>query len=125
MVVNRISKMGARGGGGGRGGRGGAGGGSTTVFTGGFDASRGEVSNIVIGSIDRMTDKALQVTTLVNWANGSAKQKQIWVPKSTVVNVTKSNGTLMLNMSKSMASSISNSNSFKGYPMEFTNSNNA
>ena len=114
--------MGARSGGGG-GSRGGGGG--TTVFRGGFDAGRGEISNIVIHSIDRVTEKAIQVTTSVNWASGSTKQKQIWVPKSTVVDVKKSNGTMMLNMSKSMASSISKNNSYKGYQMEFTFSNNA
>lgn len=111
--------MGARSGGGG-GGRGGS-----TVFRGGFNAERGEVSNIVINSIDRVTEKAIQVSTAVNWANGGAKHKQIWVPKSTVVSVTKSNnGQMMLNMSKSMASSISKNNSYKGYLMEFTFSHN-
>lgn len=113
--------MGARSGGGG----GSRGGGGTTVFRGGFDAGRGEISNIVIHSVDRVTDKAIQVTTSVNWASGGAKHKQIWVPKSTVVNVTKgNNGQMMLNMSKSMASSISKNNSYKGYLMEFTFSHN-
>ena len=67
----------------------------------------------------------MQVNVNVNWGSGGARPKDIWVPKSTIKNVTQQGKTLTLNMKKSMAQSISNNNSFKGYPMEFTFSNNA
>ncbi len=99
--------------------------GSTTVFKGGWSGSTADTSSIVINSIGKQTEKAMQVNVSVNWGSGNTRPKDIWVPKSTIQNVTQSGKTLTLNMKKSMAQSISNNNSFKGYPMEFTFSNNA
>lgn len=102
------------------------GGASTAVFKGGWSGSAADTSSIVINSIGRQTEKAVQVNTTVNWGSGVGRQKDIWVPKSTIANITKNpGGSMTLNMKKSMAQSISLNNSFKGYPMEFTFSNNA
>lgn len=118
--------MGGRAGGGASGGMGsGSRGGSRAVFTGGWSGSAADTSSIVINSIGRQTEKAMQVNVSVNWGSGNTRPKDIWVPKSTIQNVTQQGKTLTLNMKKSMAQSISNNNSFKGYPMEFTFSNNA
>lgn len=120
--------MGARSGGGAGGGMGSRsrGGASTAVFKGGWSGSSADTSSIVINSIGRQTEKAVQVNTTVNWGSGGGRQKDIWVPKSTIANITKNpGGSMTLNMKKSMAQSISLNNSFKGYPMEFTFSNNA
>lgn len=104
----------------------GGGGGSTTVFKGGWSGSAADTSSIVINSIGKQTEKAMQVNVGVNWGSGSTKQKDIWVPKSTISKITKNkSGSMTLEMKKSMANSISNNNSFKGYPMEFTFSHNA
>lgn len=100
--------------------------GSTTVFKGGWSGSAADTSSIVINSIGKQTEKAMQVNVGVNWGSGSTKQKDIWVPKSTISKITKDkSGGMMLEMKKSMANSISMNNSFKGYPMEFTFSHNA
>lgn len=119
----------AKGSGGTRGAAGGgrsSGGGSTTVFKGGWSGSAADTSSIVINSIGKQTEKAMQVNVGVNWGSGSTKQKDIWVPKSTISKITKDkSGGMMLEMKKSMANSISMNNSFKGYPMEFTFSHNA
>lgn len=120
--------MGARSGGGAGGGMGSRsrGGASTAVFKGGWSGSAADTSSIVINSIGRQTEKAVQVNTTVNWGSGGGRQKDIWVPKSTIANITKNpGGSMTLNMKKSMANSISMNNSFKGYPMEFTFSHNA
>ena len=121
--------MGGRAGGGASGGMGSgsrSGGGSTTVFKGGWSGSAADTSSIVINSIGKQTEKAMQVNVGVNWGSGSTKQKDIWVPKSTISKITKNkSGSMTLEMKKSMANSISNNNSFKGYPMEFTFSSNA
>lgn len=103
-----------------------SGGGGSTVFTGGWSGSAADTSSIVINSIGKQTEKAMQVNVSVNWGSGSTHQKDIWVPKSTISKVTKNmSGNMTLEMKKSMANSISNNNSFKGYPMEFTFSHNA
>lgn len=110
--------MGGRAGGGARSGGGGAGGGRD-LFTGGFKENMGPTGSIFIDSIGRQTEKAIQVSTAVSWAKGGARPKDIWVPKSQVVRITKNKE---LVISKDMARKISLSNSFKGYPMEFVNS---
>jgi hypothetical protein len=117
----------AKGSGGTRGASGGGGSrGTTTVFKGGWSGSAADTSSIVINSIGKQTEKAMQVNVGVNWGSGSTHQKDIWVPKSTIGSITKNkSGSMTLNMKKSMAQSISNNNSFKGYPMEFTFSSNA
>lgn len=117
--------MGARSGGSSGMGKGSRSGGST-VFTGGWSGGAADTSSIVINSVGRQTEKAIQVNTSVNWGDGGARPKDIWVPKSTIGRITKNkNGSLTLEMKKSMANSISKNNSFKGYPMEFTFSINA
>lgn len=117
--------MGARSGGGGGAGMGGGSRG-TTVFTGGWSGSAADTSSIVINSIGKQTEKAMQVNVGVNWGSGTTHQKDIWVPKSTISKIAKNkSGNMTLEMKKSMANSISMNNSFKGYPMEFTFSHNA
>ena len=118
--------MGGRAGGGAGGGMGSRSRAAAPVFTGGWSGSAADTSSIVINSIGRQTEKAVQVNTTVNWGSGGGRQKDIWVPKSTIANITKNpGGSMTLNMKKSMAQSISLNNSFNGYPMEFTFSNNA
>ena len=124
--------MGGRAGGGASGGMGSRsrGGGNVTVFKGGWSGSADETSSIVVYGINKETEKAVNVKTLVSWAKGNAHEKDIWVPKSTISSIYKKKGEkatngMMMDMKKSMAYSISNSNSFKGYPMEFVFSHNA
>ena len=114
--------MGARAGGGGGAGMGSrSGGGSTAVFQGGWSGSAADTSEIQIHAINKQTEKALNVKTIVSWGNGGGKEKDLWVPKSTVGKITKnSNGNGMtMTMKKSMAQSISQQNSYKGYNMQF------
>ena len=68
----------------------------------------------------------MNVKTLVEWASGSAHEKDIWVPKSTIANIQEHKGdsSNTLNMSKWMAQKIAKDNSYKGYSMDFTNSYN-
>ena len=118
--------MGGRAGGGASGGMGKGSRAATTVFKGGWSGSDRDTADIQIYAINKQTEKAINVKTLVEWGNGSAHEKDIWVPKSTVSKVTKtkSGSTMTLSMKKSMAQSIANQNSYKGYAMDFTNSYN-
>lgn len=100
--------------------------GVTTVFTGGYQGSAKDTASIQIYNINKETDKALQVKTLVEWGSGSAHQKDIWVPKSTIANIQEHKGSdsKTLNMAKWMAQKIAKENSYKGYSMDFSNSYN-
>lgn len=115
--------MGGRAGGGASGGMGSRsrGGGVSTVFSGGWSGSAADTSEIQIHAINKQTEKAMNVKTIVSWGNGSGKEKDLWVPKSTIGKITKnSNGNGMtMTMKKSMAQSISQQNSYKGYQMQF------
>ena len=119
--------------GGGASGRSGGGGKSSapsTVFTGGWTGSDKDTAEIIINGINKQTEKAINVKTLVDWAKGSAHVKDIWVPKSTISKITstpikglggKDEQRLTLYMKKSMAQSIGKQNNFKGYDMDFVN----
>ena len=69
----------AKGSGGTRGAAGG-GSGSTTVFKGGWSGSDRDTADIQIYAINKQTEKAINVKTLVEWGNGSSHEKDIWVP---------------------------------------------
>ena len=112
--------MGARSGGGGGAGMGSGSRGVTNLFKGGWDENSGPTSEIQIHGINKQTEKALNVKTIVSWGNGSGKEKDLWVPKSTIGHIDKdSSGRIFMTMKKSMAQSISQQNSYKGYNMQF------
>ena len=101
------------------------GGGITTVFTGNWSGNTAGTSTIQIYGINKETAKAINVKTAVEWGEGSAHIKDIWVPKSTITTITKDkSGGMTLKMKKSMVQSISKQNTYKGYEMEFTFSDN-
>ena len=108
--------MGGRAGGGARGGGGGAARGGGDLFTGGFKEGMGPMHYVKIESIDRQTEKAIQVTAKVNWNGGTPKSKQLWFPKSSVKNVNKS---MMMGVSSKMFNAKRYEGSFKGYTMNF------
>ena len=120
--------MGGRAGGGAAGGMGRAsrgGANPNVVFRGGWNGSDKDTAYIVINAINKETEKAINVKTLVDWAKGRAHEKDIWVPKSTIRKIEKSDSNpknMWLEMKKSMAQSIATKNNYKGYDMEFTNS---
>lgn len=118
--------MGGRAGGGARGAAGGGGSNpwsrQNIVLKGGFQGNNSELSYLSIKSIDKQTDKAVQVTTSVNWNWGTSRDKQIWVPKSTISAINKSN---QMAVKSTMLDSISSQNTFKGYKMNFSNVVNA
>ena len=95
-------------------------GGSSTVFTGGWSGSSEYTSDIVIHAINKQTEKALNVKTVVSWGDGRGHVKDLWVPKSTVGTIKKNpGGTMTMSMKKSMVQSISQQNTYKGYQMQF------
>ena len=75
-------------------------------------------TTFICGKIARETEKAICLTTLVQWGAGKVMQKDVWFPKSTVIATTE-NG---VEVKHDMAYSISCRNMFKGYVMEFVNS---
>ena len=94
--------------------------GVTNLFKGGWNENSGETSEIQIHGINKQTEKALNVKTIVSWGNGSGKEKDLWVPKSTIGHIDKdSSGRIIMTMKKSMAQSISQQNAYKGYQMQF------
>ena len=117
--------MGARSGGGGGAGMGSGSRGTTNLFKGGWDENSGPTSEIWINGINKQTEKAMNVNVGVSWGNGGNHNKDIWVPKSTIGHIDKdSSGKIVMTMKKSMAQSIANQNTFKGYAMDFTTSYN-
>lgn len=75
-------------------------------------------TTFICGKIARETEKAICLTTLVQWGDGKNIQKDVWFPKSTVIATTE-NG---VSVKHDMAYSISCRNMFNGYVMEFVNS---
>ena len=72
----------------------------------------------ICGTIARETEKAICLTTLVQWGAGKVIQKDVWFPKSTVIATTK-NG---VEVKYEMAFSIICQNNLHGYDMKFVNS---
>ena len=72
----------------------------------------------ICGTIARETEKAICLTTLVQWGSGKEHTKDVWFPKSTVLDTTK-NG---IEVKYEMAFSIICQNTFHGYDMKFVNS---
>ena len=126
MAKGSGGTRGASGGGSARGGGGMTSDGRSIVLKGGWSGSDKETAFIVINGINKETEKAVNVKTLVDWAKGKAHEKDIWVPKNTIKQIDKKPGsnTMTLLMKKSMAQSIAQKNNFKGYDMDFTNSYN-
>ena len=75
-------------------------------------------TTFISGKIARETEKAICLTTLVQWGAGKVMQKDVWFPKSTVI-VTTENG---MEVKYEMAFSIICQNTFHGYDMKFVNS---
>ena len=73
----------------------------------------------ISGTLARATEKAICFKTQVLWGAGKTIQKDVWFPKSTVVDTTK-NG---LEVKYEMAFGIICQNTFHGYDMKFVNSN--
>ena len=116
MAKGSGGTRGASGGGSSRGSRA-----SAPVFTGGWSGDAAYTSEIQIHAINKQTEKAINVKTVVSWGDGGGHIKDLWVPKSTVGKITKNqNGNGMtMTMKKSMAQSISQQNTYKGYQMQF------
>ena len=70
------------------------------------------------GQIARENETAICLTPLVQWGAGKVMQTDVWILKSTVIATTE-NG---IEVKHDMAYSISCRNMFKGYVMEFVNS---
>ena len=113
--------MGGRSGGGAGGGMGSRSRAAAPVFTGGWSGSAADTSEIQIHAINKQTEKALNVKTVVSWGDGGGHIKDLWVPKSTVGKITnnKNGNGMTMTMKKSMAQSISQQNTYKGYQMQF------
>ena len=113
--------MGGRAGGGASGGMGKGSRAAAPVFTGGWSGNAADTSEIQIHAINKQTEKALNVKTVVSWGDGGGHIKDLWVPKSTVGKITnnKNGNGMTMTMKKSMAKSISQQNTYKGYQMQF------
>ena len=80
--------MGGRAGGGASGGMGKGSRAAAPVFTGGWSGNAADTSEIQIHAINKQTEKALNVKTVVSWGDGGGHIKDLWVPKSTVGKIT-------------------------------------
>lgn len=73
----------------------------------------------------RETEKAINFDTLVCWANGNAKVKNMWMPKSCVkVGTADEYGQIVVSVVDWFVNKVTMQNQFNGYNMEFVNASN-
>lgn len=75
----------------------------------------------IIGNVVRETERAVLVSTLVSWGNGSAIRKEIWMPKSVAFVIKTIGAEQHIRLEYWFVRNVEEKNSFHGYPMEFVN----
>lgn len=100
--------------------------GGRVVFQGGWSGSANDTSTIQISAVNKQTEKAINISTVVNWGEGGGRPKDLWIPKSQVgsIKARPASDFKEMKMSKWFANKISYDNRYKGYQMQFTFSDN-
>ena len=75
----------------------------------------------ILGNLIKETERAVLVSTLVSWGNGSAIRKEIWMPKSAMQVIRTDSEHSHIQLEYWFVRNVEEKNSFHGYPMEFVN----
>ena len=72
-------------------------------------------TSYIQGRVIRETEKAILINCIVKWGDGKNREKEIWFPKSTVVDIMTND---KIDVADWFLNKLEDNNSFKGYRMK-------